>query len=289
MSSRPLLVCGVGDNVVDRYLDTGLEYPGGNAYNVAVFARRAGAAAAYLGIVGADASGDHLVNVLRREDVDVSRVRRVPGPNSYAVVHLTPGGNREFAAWEPIPDRLTLEPEDRELVVRADLVHTGHASFTESLVPSLAELALVSFDFSYRGLDYAEPLLPHLWSATFSGAGLTAGQARELATTAQGRGPKVVLVTRGAQGAVVAVDGVLHEEPAAPADVVDTLGAGDAFAARFLIGLLRGEEAKEAAAAAAGFAARVCESFGAFGHARSMVTSTSETADPNTDARGEQR
>ena len=48
-------IVGVGDNVLDRYIDQGLMYPGGNAVNVPVLALRFGAeAAAYVGAVGDD-------------------------------------------------------------------------------------------------------------------------------------------------------------------------------------------------------------------------------------------
>ena len=45
------------DNVVDCYLDEGQVFAGGNALNVAVFARRAGARTAYAGTVGSDDAG----------------------------------------------------------------------------------------------------------------------------------------------------------------------------------------------------------------------------------------
>lgn len=263
------VVWGVGDNVVDRYPDIGIEYPGGNACNVAVFARRSGAHAAYVGVVGEDDSAAHLLSALRAEDVDVSRVRAVPEPNSHAVVGLDAHGNREFLGWEPINEP-PLTPGALPLLAAADVAHTGHASFAESLVPAMAERTRVSFDFSYRDLAYAEPLLPLLWAATFSGAGLSDADARDLLATVAARGPEVVLVTRGAAGALVSVGGAHHEEPAAPADVVDTLGAGDAFTARLLVGLLREEPLPAAARAAAGLAARVCETNGAFGRGRAI-------------------
>jgi fructoselysine 6-kinase len=41
----PVVLAGLGDNVVDRYVNEGMMYPGGNAVNVAVHARRSGAIA----------------------------------------------------------------------------------------------------------------------------------------------------------------------------------------------------------------------------------------------------
>ena len=43
-----LKVLGIGDNVCDKYLHTAVIYPGGNALNIAVFARELGHESAYL-------------------------------------------------------------------------------------------------------------------------------------------------------------------------------------------------------------------------------------------------
>jgi fructoselysine 6-kinase len=271
LSTAPPLVCGIGDNVVDRYPDLEREFPGGNACNVAVYARRSGARAAYIGVVGSDASGDHVLATLEAEGVDTSGVRAGGGANSHATVRIDASGNREFVEWVPVDQQFDLSADDRALLRTADVAHTGHASFTELLVPDLATLTRISFDFSYKDLDYAEPLLPHLWAATFSGAGLSAGAARDLATSVGSAGPEVVVVTRGAAGATVAVGGDVVEQAAVPTRVVDTLGAGDAFVARLLTGLLRGETPDRAAAASAVLAGHVCESFGAIGHARPLL------------------
>jgi fructoselysine 6-kinase len=68
---------GAGDNVVDRYHDLGLMFPGGNALNVAVAAARAGAEAAYIGAIGTDRAGGVVLAGLRAEGIDTSRVRVV--------------------------------------------------------------------------------------------------------------------------------------------------------------------------------------------------------------------
>ena len=51
---------GLGDNVMDAYLFRGELYPGGNAANVAVLAKRAGAEkSGYIGVLATDAAGGH--------------------------------------------------------------------------------------------------------------------------------------------------------------------------------------------------------------------------------------
>ena len=53
---------GFGDNVVDRYEHIHTMYPGGNAVNFAVYAKKCGAArSAYMGIFGNDAAAEHVI------------------------------------------------------------------------------------------------------------------------------------------------------------------------------------------------------------------------------------
>ena len=80
------LLC-IGDNVVDLYLDRGVFFPGGNALNVAVLARRFGLAdVVYMGIVGNDREGDHVRTCMAAEGLSIAHLRRVEGPNGKAQV-----------------------------------------------------------------------------------------------------------------------------------------------------------------------------------------------------------
>jgi len=65
-----LRVLGLGDNTVDTYVDRHLQFPGGNAVNVAVLCRRLGAQASYLGCLGSDEAGDVLRAALAAEGVE---------------------------------------------------------------------------------------------------------------------------------------------------------------------------------------------------------------------------
>lgn len=52
-------IAGIGDNVIDRYMNMGIMFPGGNAVNVAAHAALLGAEAAYVGSIGADREGKY--------------------------------------------------------------------------------------------------------------------------------------------------------------------------------------------------------------------------------------
>jgi fructoselysine 6-kinase len=260
-------ICGVGDNVVDRYLGTGFMYPGGSAANVAVHARRLGGEAGYVGILGDDEAAAHVIKALIDEDVDVSRVRYEPHPNSFADVTLEPGGNRVFGEFVPPVGRIELDDDDLAYLSGSDWVHTGHSSFTLPEVPRIASVAPVVFDFSYKDLAWAAPVLPHVTAAFLSRGEADDAECLDLIEQVRAHGPRIVVVTRGARGSMVWRDGDgVHQESAAPADPIDTLGAGDAYLAAMLCALGAGRTLDVAAAEAAAYAARVCEHFGAFGH-----------------------
>ncbi|MEA5053193.1 MAG: PfkB family carbohydrate kinase [Propionicimonas sp.] len=257
---------GVGDNVVDRYPNLGLLYPGGNAVNAAVFATRLGASAAYMGQIGDDSAGDHLLRSLITEKVDVSATWRVHGPNAYADIELHEGdrvflgSNRTGAMYEP--DR-----EQLQIARHYDVVHAGYAGPLLHHVPELALLTRVSFDFGSR-YDFETTLeyTPCLFLATYSAGHLSDGEARQLATAATEAGAQFALATRGEHGAYLATSTGLIFQAADRIAVVDTLGAGDAYIATVLVGLLSGRDPRRVLASAAGHAAQVCLDHGAFGH-----------------------
>jgi fructokinase len=85
----------------------------------------------------------------------------------------------------------------------------------------------------------------------------------ELLQTALLVKPGVLIHTRGGDGCdVITADG-RHHEPAAPANVLDTVGAGDAFTAAMVCLHLEGCSLQTCARFASYYAARVCEYPGA--------------------------
>jgi fructoselysine 6-kinase len=257
----------VGDNVVDRYQDRAVMYPGGNAVNVAVHARRCGVDSAYLGAVGTDAAGRAVLRALEQEGVDTSLTRVVNGPNAYATVRVVEG-NRVFGSSDVGVSRFRLSASDLDALRAFDVVHSGECSMVEDQLSDLADVArLLSFDFSERPWDYIEKHARHadvaIRSMPATHVTTALAQARRLADL----GPRIVAVTLGPGGAVVLHGDRWVHAPAPPADVVDTLGAGDAFIARLLVGLVADTPLDELVRRATEYASASCTSFGAFGYA----------------------
>ena len=255
----------VGDNVVDRYVERGYMYPGGNAVNVAVHGRRVGAHTAYIGVVGTDASGQAVLRALESEQVDCRLTRVVEGPNASADVRVV-DGNRVFGSGRPGVSVFTLTPSDLAAAGDFDIVHTGECSSIEGQLAALrAASRRLSFDFSERPWDYVEAHAPQVSIANASCPGGDLTEATRLAHAIRELGPDTVSVTLGAAGAILLADRLYHS-PAGDGPVVDTLGAGDAFIARLLFGLARGEPAQAVLSAATTYASAACASYGAFGH-----------------------
>lgn len=269
---------GVGDNTVDRYLDLGMMFPGGNALNVAVLAQRYGHPASYIGWLGTDQHGRLILDALQKEGVDTSHSRVVDGPNAYNDVSLV-DGDRVFGEYSHgVSAQITLTEKDLHFIRGLDLTHTSIYSHIErDLERVSAASQILSFDFSdswNRG-NLSE-LLPWVDVALASYPGHSKSETEDLIRWMQAQGPALVLVTQGKEGATAYDGGRIHRQDIVETEVVDTLGAGDAFAARFLVEYLGGAAIQVALEAGAKSAAETCGHFGAFGHGVPFQAGTAE-------------
>lgn len=261
-------VLGLGDNTIDTYTDACMQYPGGNAVNVAVMCRRLGAQAGYLGCVGEDAGGALLLEALRAEGVDVARVRMRQGANARAYIgHVD--GDRIFLGSQPgVRGQYRLEPADETYIGGFDLVHSSiYSDLGDALARVRRYARRLSFDFSNRWSDATlEQIAPDLEVAFLSCAEHSDARCMDLLMDCLRHGARVAVATRGSRGAMASVDGAMLTQPALPATVVDTLGAGDGFIAGFLLAHLDGQPLARSLRAGAQSAAQVCGWTGGFGH-----------------------
>jgi fructoselysine 6-kinase len=266
-------VIGVGDNTVDRYLHLDLMFPGGNAVNVPVLAKRYGHKSSYLGWLADDPHGRLILNALDAEGVDHSRCRIVSGKNAYCEITLKKG-DRVFGNYdEGVCDQIELNESDFSFIAKHDLTHTSVYSFIDPFLERLANAsATLSFDFSQDWDEaYLKQVLPYIDIAILSNPNGTSTENDDLLDWMSVFDPRIVLITTGESGAYVS-DGQRRykQEIIEVDDVVDTLGAGDAFAARFMVEYLSGVDIPTALSRSAQSAAQTCQSYGAFGHGAAM-------------------
>jgi len=258
------LVCA-GDNVVDVYQGTAEAYPGGNALNVSVAARRAGLTSAYLGAVGDDAAGRRLIAALTAEAVATDRLRVLPGRTAWCGVQVV-DGDRQFLDSDLGVSMFDLSADDFAYIAGFDALHTGDNSGLEAQLADIAKRTKVSFDFGSRPWSYVDELIGHVWCACFSGGHLTPEAAIALADQAAARGPAAVLVSEGSRGARLVIDGVHVAVASQATSLTDSLGAGDALIGGVLSGLIRDYKPLDALEAGTALAAQAVSHYGAFGY-----------------------
>ena len=261
-------ILGLGDNTVDTYVDLGVQYPGGNAVNVAVMTARMGAATGYLGCIGEYEGGALIRSSLEAEGVDIARLRTRPGANARAFIgHVD--GDRQFLRTEPgVRADYRWEDADFYYMKRFDHVHTSIYSQLDEMLPLVKRATgSVSIDGSNRWTpEWLDRVLPHVRIAFLSASEVPAAELDPLIAHCLTKGPEVIVATRGGEGAIGATKTERLTQAALPTTVVDTLGAGDGFISGFLIGYLGGASLRPALTAGATYAARVCTWQGGYGY-----------------------
>jgi fructoselysine 6-kinase len=264
---------GIGDATVDIYLSDGMQYPGGNTVNVAVQAHRCDIASSWLGCLGRDMLGDLVYRSLVAEGVDVSRVRRLDGPNPWSRIRHQ-GADRVFDGSNPgVRSRYDLGADDDAFIAAHDLVHTSVHSDLDAQLPRLrAHAKQLSYDYSeHFGRPGADATMRYVDVAFLSAPRLDEQACAALLRQYASFGPALVVATRGAAGAAAWQAGTVQFAAAAPAGIVDTLGAGDGFIAGFLVAHAAGASIADCLAQGAKQAALVCQGKGGFGHGNPIM------------------
>lgn len=211
---------------------------GGSSANVACGLSSAGHRVRLVGPVGSDAMGDELVAELRRNGVDTTNVFRMPGPSPRALILLDGRGERAIigldghtANWRSLPERM---PD----LATADCVYVESYSRFPVTVSDRAPSALLVTSPAPEGAT-TWPADVVVGSVTQYGTAVVDNPFHAVRASA-GIRLQWVVVTRGEHGAdAYAADDHVHV-PARPVTQVDTTGAGDAFAAGLVHGLLDG-------------------------------------------------
>lgn len=266
-------IAAMGDNVVDCYISNGQMFPGGNCLNLSVFIRRFGGQSAYIGAIGKDEAGAVIKTALHAEGVDLSRLRVLDGPTAYCIIGHR-DADRIFVRADLGVSMFTPNMADIAWLSRFSAVHIGQSSGLDAHVPAAARETRLSYDFSTRrDAGHRRTVAPFCFLASVSGGELDRAAALAIAAELRGAGATWVLVTRGGAGALLLGAPGMFEVAASPAELVDTLGAGDTFIARTLYGLVAGETPDVLLKAAADAAADTCRYFGAVGHGAPIALS----------------
>jgi fructokinase len=236
---------------------------GGAPANVAVGLARLGVSAAFMGQVGDDAFGHYLAQTLRDCNVEVSALRfSREARTALAFVSLKADGERDFMFYRHPSADMLFRPEDvDDAGIRAAKVfHFGSISLISEPSRSATLHAVDVARAAGRLISYDPNLRLNLWPASAAAkAGLKLGwslanvikASEEEVVFLNGGGSlkqsverlwhpelRLVVVTSGGQGCAYFSPRFAGEVAGFPVGTVDTTGAGDAFVAGLLKGLL---------------------------------------------------
>lgn len=259
---------GVGDNTVDTYINQGMMFPGGNAVNVPVLARRYGHETSYIGCLGNDFRGKLILKALKEEKVDVSHVKIIEGPNAWCEVYLVDNDRVFGNSTKGVVKRLILTGDDFDFIKRHDITHTSIFSYIETQLPRLSKASNhISFDYSSKWTtEYLEKTLPWVDIAILSYPIKLLSKVKNFLNWIHKQGPSLVILTLGAEGSIAFDGSAVYTQGIVKTEVIDTLGAGDAFIARFLVEHLSGTPIQDSLEKAAVSGAETCGYYGGFGH-----------------------
>jgi ribokinase len=237
---------------------------GGKGGNQAVAAARLAGAVRFHGAVGSDGFGDELAAGLRAEGIDTSGLVRTDGVSGCALINVADSGENAISVLPGANRHAPLPPPSWPTDLRWLLLQL------EIPLPTVVAWAQAAHQAGVPVLLNAAPMPVSLPAALLAAVDTLLVNEGELAALAGGDvaaaaalGPRRVIVTLGARGALAWDEGRRTEQGAFPVMVADTTGAGDAFAGALAASLWQGRQLSAALERAAVAAALACTQPGA--------------------------
>lgn len=245
--------------------------PGGQIASAVLGCARLGLRCAYAGSVGDDPAAEVILRPLREAGIGLGGVRCRSGATSRSAVILVERRSGERSVLGFRDPRLALRPEelDADAIVRARVLHLDAvdpeaSAFAARRAREAGVAVVLDADAVAPGLDALLPLVDFpIVSRSFAEEWGGTGSVRDGLAAVSGPGTRLAVATLGAAGALARCDEGWLESAAFDVAVTDTTGAGDAFHAGFIWGLLQGRDARGVLRAAHAVAALNCTALGA--------------------------
>jgi sulfofructose kinase len=284
-AGKPFDAVALGLNAVDhlilvpRYPEFNSKIPykshqlaaGGQCATAMVALARLGLRTRYIGKVGDDDIGRFQVNSIVSEGVtaEVEAVRGAETQTAFIIVDEASG--ERTILWNRDPAIATRPEEvDRAAVTSGRVLHLdGHDIEAATVAAAYARQAgvptVLDIDNIYPGAEGLLPFIDFMISSSTFPARLT-GESdlrTALRQLAEKNGSLVAGATLGQEGVLIYIRGQFVHSPAFNVECRDTTGAGDAFHAGFIYGLLQGLAVEETLRFANAIAGLKCQAVGA--------------------------
>ncbi|HZJ88016.1 MAG TPA: sugar kinase [Sphaerochaeta sp.] len=270
-----------------RYVNTFTKVVVGAESNVAVGLSKLGHKASWLSKVGADEFGHYMIREIRAEGVDTSAVLLdSEHPTALMFKEFSPSlqSSVYYYRANSAASTLSLADIDWDFLRQAKIIHIS--GITAALSPSCKEVVEAVATFAKEeGIRFSfDPnIRKKLWSMEEAKKTLTpllalsdlvllgdeeaeillgTDDKQEVISKLHQMGASIVALKRGEAGAYVSDGTTAVDIPIYPVQVVDTIGAGDAFNAGFIAGILEGKSIEECGRMGAVMGAFAVSSYG---------------------------
>lgn len=276
-------VAGIGELLWDM-LPSGKQL-GGAPFNFAYHARQAGTESYIISAIGNDGPGDEIIRMIDRLGVDYQNVQRNDYPTSTVNVTMDRLGHHRFeivenVAWDHIlfDERLITLAKSLDAICFGSLAqrNPGSAHSIQSLVKSVREDCLRVFDINLRQHYFSREIIGKSLEITdilklndeelpvvsdyFGLTGDTTDRLRQLISRFR---LQCVALTMGSKGSMLITPDDFSVAEAPGVEVADTVGAGDAFTAMLVAGILKKDSLASVHKRANAVAAYICTQKGA--------------------------
>lgn len=259
-------------------------YTGGGATNTGVSFKRLGFDVTAFFKIAKDPQGDFILNELAKENLSTKVAYSKTMQTAVSFILPTPSGDRIILALRGANKNITLEELPIDQIKTSDHLYiTSLTGDSAKLLPNIVDLAKqnnipIAFNPGMNQLKkenisefkkilkYIDTLILNTKEATQLFNSLNLNQEFSFINyfdSVLKLGPKIAVVTDGANGVYVATQNKIHFQKSIPSKAISTLGAGDAFGSCFIASMLKGKSIEQAALYGAINAASVIEHEGA--------------------------
>ena len=250
---------------------------GGSSANTMSGAAKLGVKTGYIGKVGEDLLGEFFAEEMRKTHVE-PLLFKTPTPTGCAHAIITPDGERTFATYLGAALELSDKDLTPELFQGWDIFYVeGYLVYNQTLLNKALELAkaqgmtiamdLASFNVVEDNRDYMQHILSEYIDIVFANQeearAFTQKDNPEEALEDLASVCNIAIVKVGAQGSWVQQGAWKVRVEPMPANVIDTTGAGDLWAAGFMAGYVKGASLSTCARMGTLLASKVIEVLGA--------------------------
>ena len=230
------------------------EFSGGSAANTISGLSRLGVKTGFIGAVGNDSEGRKILDDFSRDGVNLDGIIHLDGRTGVIIGFVDSEGERTLYPYPGVNDRIEIKHINLEYVKKTRFLHLS--SFVnekqfkaqKELVERLEEFPEIKISFSpgilysRRGLKDLLPIIKKsliLFVNETEIEEITGEDYKEGSKTLIDSGTEIVAVTLGKDGCYLRTRNENYHIPAYPTKVIDTTGAGDAFATGFLYGIIQ--------------------------------------------------